>query len=49
MLPKSEVCYAFLSVVIASDTGFKTPQGTLLNNFISGSVGGFVGTALNTP
>ncbi|PAV15727.1 mitochondrial carrier [Pyrrhoderma noxium] len=27
----------------------ETPQGTLLNNFISGSVGGFIGTALNTP
>ncbi|KAF8273599.1 mitochondrial carrier domain-containing protein [Lactarius quietus] len=27
----------------------ESPQGELLNNFISGSVGGFVGTALNTP
>jgi hypothetical protein len=27
----------------------QTPQGQMLNNFISGSVGGFVGTALNTP
>ncbi|KIK55712.1 hypothetical protein GYMLUDRAFT_47671 [Collybiopsis luxurians FD-317 M1] len=27
----------------------KNPQQTLLNNFISGCVGGFVGTALNTP
>ncbi|KAG8741416.1 hypothetical protein FRC12_015686, partial [Ceratobasidium sp. 428] len=27
----------------------ETPQATLLNNFISGAVGGFVGTALNTP
>ncbi|QRV85401.1 mitochondrial carrier protein [Ceratobasidium sp. AG-Ba] len=27
----------------------ETPQAALLNNFISGSVGGFVGTALNTP
>ncbi|KAH8114846.1 mitochondrial carrier [Phellopilus nigrolimitatus] len=27
----------------------ETPQGTLLNNFVSGSVGGFIGTALNTP
>ncbi|KAF7974529.1 hypothetical protein HWV62_13753 [Athelia sp. TMB] len=26
-----------------------SPQAQLLNNFISGSVGGFVGTALNTP
>ncbi|KAF8127702.1 mitochondrial carrier [Boletus edulis] len=26
-----------------------TPQGQLFNNFVSGSVGGFVGTALNTP
>lgn len=26
-----------------------TPQGTLMNNFISGTVGGFVGTAINTP
>ncbi|KAJ6458872.1 mitochondrial carrier [Mycena vitilis] len=27
----------------------KTPQETLMNNFISGSVGGFAGTLLNTP
>ncbi|KAJ6600439.1 mitochondrial carrier domain-containing protein [Mycena vulgaris] len=27
----------------------ETPQATLLNNFISGSVGGFAGTVLNTP
>ncbi|KAJ3994173.1 mitochondrial carrier domain-containing protein, partial [Lentinula boryana] len=27
----------------------KTPQGTLANNFISGAVGGLVGTMLNTP
>ncbi|CAK5269419.1 unnamed protein product [Mycena citricolor] len=27
----------------------ETPQGTLLNNFISGSIGGFAGTCLNTP
>ncbi|CAE6407458.1 unnamed protein product [Rhizoctonia solani] len=27
----------------------ETPQGVLLNNFISGALGGFVGTALNTP
>ncbi|EJD04982.1 mitochondrial carrier [Fomitiporia mediterranea MF3/22] len=27
----------------------ETPQGTLLNNFVSGTVGGFIGTALNTP
>ncbi|KAE9392778.1 mitochondrial carrier [Gymnopus androsaceus JB14] len=27
----------------------ETQQATLLNNFISGSVGGFVGTAVNTP
>jgi len=27
----------------------ETPQGQLLNNFISGSAGGFVGTVLNTP
>jgi len=26
-----------------------TPQSQLLNNFISGTMGGFVGTALNTP
>ncbi|KAG8846478.1 hypothetical protein FRB91_000779 [Serendipita sp. 411] len=26
-----------------------TPQGTLMNNFISGTIGGFVGTAINTP
>ncbi|KAH9034719.1 mitochondrial carrier domain-containing protein [Lactarius pseudohatsudake] len=27
----------------------ETPQGELLNNFASGSVGGFVGTVINTP
>ncbi|KZS95363.1 mitochondrial carrier [Sistotremastrum niveocremeum HHB9708] len=27
----------------------ETPQAQLMNNFIAGSVGGFVGTALNTP
>lgn len=27
----------------------ETPQGQLFNNFVSGSVGGFVGTVLNTP
>ena len=27
----------------------QTPQGQLLNNFISGAAGGFVGTILNTP
>ncbi|KAJ7278884.1 mitochondrial carrier domain-containing protein [Mycena rebaudengoi] len=27
----------------------ETPQATLLNNFISGSVGGFAGTVVNTP
>lgn len=27
----------------------ETPQGTLMNNFISGTVGGFMGTVINTP
>ncbi|KAL0952871.1 hypothetical protein HGRIS_007090 [Hohenbuehelia grisea] len=27
----------------------ETPQGTLLNNFVSGSIGGFIGTLINTP
>lgn len=27
----------------------ESPQGELFNNFISGSVGGFIGTAVNTP
>ncbi|CAE6475131.1 unnamed protein product [Rhizoctonia solani] len=27
----------------------ETPQAALLNNFVSGAAGGFVGTALNTP
>ncbi|KIM53348.1 hypothetical protein SCLCIDRAFT_139207 [Scleroderma citrinum Foug A] len=27
----------------------ETPQGQLFNNFLSGAVGGFVGTVLNTP
>ncbi|KAJ3512703.1 hypothetical protein NLJ89_g3372 [Agrocybe chaxingu] len=27
----------------------ETPQGELLNNFISGSIGGFAGTLVNTP
>lgn len=26
-----------------------TPQAQLMNNFISGSIGGFIGTAMNTP
>ncbi|KAI0035525.1 mitochondrial carrier [Vararia minispora EC-137] len=26
-----------------------TPQGELFNNFVSGAIGGFIGTALNTP
>lgn len=30
-------------------TPAETQQGQLLNNFISGSVGGFVGTVVNTP
>lgn len=28
---------------------WQTPQSQLFNNFVSGSVGGFVGTAINTP
>jgi len=27
----------------------ETPSGTLINNLISGTIGGFVGTVLNTP
>jgi solute carrier family 25 2-oxodicarboxylate transporter 21 len=27
----------------------QTPQGKMFNNFVSGCVGGFIGTALNTP
>jgi len=27
----------------------ESPQGQLFNNFVSGTVGGFVGTAINTP
>lgn len=27
----------------------ETPQGQLFNNFVSGSIGGFVGTVVNTP
>ncbi|CAG7851389.1 Probable mitochondrial 2-oxodicarboxylate carrier [Serendipita indica DSM 11827] len=27
----------------------ETPQAQLMNNFISGTIGGFVGTAINTP
>ncbi|KAG8964463.1 hypothetical protein FRC03_001779 [Tulasnella sp. 419] len=27
----------------------ETPGGVLFNNFVSGSVGGFIGTVLNTP
>lgn len=30
-------------------TPAETQQGQLFNNFVSGSVGGFVGTAINTP
>ena len=28
---------------------WQTPQSQLFNNFVSGAVGGFVGTAINTP
>ncbi|KAF7297072.1 ODC2-mitochondrial 2-oxodicarboxylate carrier [Mycena indigotica] len=27
----------------------ETPQGTLFNNFVSGAIGGFAGTVVNTP
>jgi solute carrier family 25 2-oxodicarboxylate transporter 21 len=27
----------------------ETKQGQMLNNFISGTIGGFIGTAVNTP
>ena len=28
---------------------FQSPQAQLMNNFVSGAIGGFAGTALNTP
>ena len=27
----------------------QSPQAQLMNNFVSGAIGGFAGTALNTP
>jgi hypothetical protein len=30
-------------------TIFQSNQGQMLNNFISGTIGGFVGTVINTP
>ena len=30
-------------------TFLQSPQAQLMNNFVSGAIGGFAGTALNTP
>lgn len=50
MMPKAEVyrfsCIIYLMLIVVGD---QSPQGELFNNFISGSVGGFIGTAVNTP
>ena len=49
MLPKAEVSRIARFTRNGPLNGLQTPQGELLNNFVSGSVGGFVGTVLNTP
>ena len=49
MLPKAEVCYFIALYLNTQLSDLQTPQGQLLNNFISGSAGGFIGTVLNTP
>lgn len=44
---RGEIVHFFYEYVM--ERQLQTPQGQLFNNFVSGSVGGFVGTALNTP
>jgi hypothetical protein len=49
MLPKAEVC-PFPHLHLGRQlSDLQTPQGQLLNNFISGTAGGFLGTVVNTP
>ena len=49
MLPKAEVSCSLVLHPARWLNEPQTPQGQLLNNFVSGSVGGFVGTVINTP
>lgn len=48
-MPKAEVRTLFLCMDVRWKEMRQTPQGQLFNNFVSGTVGGFVGTAINTP
>ena len=50
ILPKAEVlCFHISSYIAKVDLGRQSQQSQLLSNFISGSLGGFAGTVLNTP
>jgi solute carrier family 25 (mitochondrial 2-oxodicarboxylate transporter), member 21 len=52
LLPKADVRYILQLLALYEmlmDNKTQSPQAQLANNFISGSIGGFVGTALNTP
>jgi solute carrier family 25 (mitochondrial 2-oxodicarboxylate transporter), member 21 len=51
LLPKADVrCVLNCQIVqILNTRDIQSPQAQLMNNFISGSIGGFVGTAMNTP
>jgi len=47
-MPKAEVSLDFLYPQTLF-TFEQSSQGQMMNNFISGSIGGFVGTVINTP
>ena len=51
LLPKPDVCAVLYCPKL--DLNFisflQSPQAQLMNNFVSGSIGGFAGTVLNTP
>ena len=47
--PRCAILSNYRISVNINDPFAQTPQAQLMNNFISGSIGGFVGTALNTP
>jgi hypothetical protein len=50
LMPKAEVHSLFVAIEKhRSPFREQTPQAQLMNNFLSGAVGGFVGTVLNTP
>lgn len=49
LLPKAEVRHLPMPSLASVQCNAQNQQSELLNNFISGSVGGFAGTALNTP